>query len=115
MPDSAHKAMVQESFTRQAEVYAVTPTVADPARIARLVEANVSLCPDELFRKERQALRASGTPFAGFAARGQKDKEQGQNLKPLLVPKGTWVNQVTTWVAEVRVEKASSLSPKFEP
>jgi len=39
MPDSAHKAMVQESFTRQAEVYAVTPTVADQARIARLVEA----------------------------------------------------------------------------
>ena len=39
MPDSAHKTVVQESFTRQAEVYAVTPTVADPVRIARLVEA----------------------------------------------------------------------------
>jgi ubiquinone/menaquinone biosynthesis C-methylase UbiE len=39
MADSPHKAMVQESFTRQAEVYAVTPTVADPARINRLVEA----------------------------------------------------------------------------
>jgi ubiquinone/menaquinone biosynthesis C-methylase UbiE len=39
MPDSAHKAVVQESFTRQAEVYAVTPTVADPSRIERLVEA----------------------------------------------------------------------------
>ena len=39
MRDSAHKAIVQESFTRQAEVYAVTPTVADPARIAQLVEA----------------------------------------------------------------------------
>jgi len=39
MPDSAHKAVVQESFTRQAEVYAVTPTVSDPARIARLIEA----------------------------------------------------------------------------
>lgn len=34
-----HKTVVQESFTRQANVYAVTPTVADPARIARLVEA----------------------------------------------------------------------------
>ena len=39
MPDSAHKAVVQEAFTQQAEVYAVSPTVADPARIARLVEA----------------------------------------------------------------------------
>ena len=39
MTKSAHKAIVQESFTRQAEVYAVTPTVADPARIERLVEA----------------------------------------------------------------------------
>ena len=39
MADSVHKAVVQESFTRQAEVYAVTPTVVDPARIERLVEA----------------------------------------------------------------------------
>jgi ubiquinone/menaquinone biosynthesis C-methylase UbiE len=39
VPDSQHKAVVRESFTRQAEVYAVTPTVADPSRIARLVEA----------------------------------------------------------------------------
>ena len=39
MPDSGHKAVVQESFTRQADVYAVTPTVSDPSRIARLVEA----------------------------------------------------------------------------
>jgi len=39
MADSAHKAVAQESFTRQAEVYAVTPTVVDPARIERLVEA----------------------------------------------------------------------------
>ena len=39
MPDSPHKAVVQESFTRQASAYAVTPTVADPSRIARLVEA----------------------------------------------------------------------------
>jgi ubiquinone/menaquinone biosynthesis C-methylase UbiE len=29
---------VQEAFTRQADVYAVTPTVMDPARLARLVE-----------------------------------------------------------------------------
>jgi len=39
MADTVHKAVVRESFTRQAEVYAVTPTVADPARIGRLVEA----------------------------------------------------------------------------
>jgi ubiquinone/menaquinone biosynthesis C-methylase UbiE len=39
MSHSAHKAMVQEAFTRQAEVYAVTPTVADPARVALLIEA----------------------------------------------------------------------------
>jgi ubiquinone/menaquinone biosynthesis C-methylase UbiE len=39
MPDSAHKAVVQEAFTRQAEVYAVTPTVTDPARVALLMEA----------------------------------------------------------------------------
>lgn len=39
MADSIHKGVVQESFTRQAEVYAVTPTVVDPARIERLVEA----------------------------------------------------------------------------
>jgi len=39
MAETVHKAVVQESFTRQAEVYAVTPTVTDPARIGRLVEA----------------------------------------------------------------------------
>lgn len=39
MADSPHKAIVQESFTRQAAVYAVTPTVADPSRIARFIEA----------------------------------------------------------------------------
>lgn len=38
VPDSSHKAVVQESFTRQADAYAVTPTVTDPSRIARLVE-----------------------------------------------------------------------------
>lgn len=39
MPEPPHKTIVQASFTRQAEVYAVTPTVSDPTRIARLVEA----------------------------------------------------------------------------
>lgn len=39
MPEIPHKEMVQESFTRQAEVYAVTPTITDPARLGRLVEA----------------------------------------------------------------------------
>jgi len=39
MSESPHKAVVQESFTRQADVYAVTPTVTDPSRIERLVEA----------------------------------------------------------------------------
>jgi len=39
MPDSAHKAVVQQEFTRQADAYAVAPTVSDPERIARLVQA----------------------------------------------------------------------------
>jgi ubiquinone/menaquinone biosynthesis C-methylase UbiE len=37
--DPAHKAVVQEEFTRQAEVYAAAPSVADPARVARLIDA----------------------------------------------------------------------------
>ena len=37
--DAAHKAVVQEEFTRQAEVYAAAPSVADPARVARLIDA----------------------------------------------------------------------------
>src|SRR5262245_3520301 len=45
MLDSTHKAAVQEAFTRHAEVYAVAPTVTDPARIARLLEA-VAPAPD---------------------------------------------------------------------
>ena len=39
MTDSAHKAVVQQEFTRQADAYAVAATVSDPERIARLVEA----------------------------------------------------------------------------
>jgi ubiquinone/menaquinone biosynthesis C-methylase UbiE len=39
MPESAHKAVVQEEFTRQADAYSIAPTVADPGRIAQLVEA----------------------------------------------------------------------------
>lgn len=39
MTDSAHKAVVQQEFTRQADAYAVAPTVSDPERIARLVQA----------------------------------------------------------------------------
>ena len=39
MAETSHKAVVQESFTRQADAYAVAQAVADPARIARLVEA----------------------------------------------------------------------------
>jgi len=45
MPESAHKAAVQESFTLQAGVYSVTPTLTVPARIARLLDA-VSPSPD---------------------------------------------------------------------
>ena len=37
MPD--HKAIVQQEFTRQADAYAIAPTVSDPDRIARLVQA----------------------------------------------------------------------------
>ena len=39
MTDSAHKAVVEQEFTRQADAYAVAPTVSDPERIARLVQA----------------------------------------------------------------------------
>ena len=39
MTDSGHKAVVQQEFTRQADAYAVAPTVSDPERIARLVQA----------------------------------------------------------------------------
>jgi SAM-dependent methyltransferase len=39
MADSEHKAVVQQEFTRQADAYAVAPTVSDPERIARLVKA----------------------------------------------------------------------------
>ncbi len=35
----SHKAVVQQEFTRQADAYAVAPTVSDPERIARLVIA----------------------------------------------------------------------------
>ena len=45
MSASSHKAVVRESFTRQADIYAVTPTVADPVRIERLLEA-VSPAPE---------------------------------------------------------------------
>jgi len=38
MPEAKHKTVVRESFTRQADAYAVAPAVADPARIARLVD-----------------------------------------------------------------------------
>jgi ubiquinone/menaquinone biosynthesis C-methylase UbiE len=39
MLESAHKAAVQEEFTRQADAYSIAPTVADPGRITQLVEA----------------------------------------------------------------------------
>jgi SAM-dependent methyltransferase len=39
MSDSDHKTVVQQEFTRQADAYAVAPTVSDPERIARLVQA----------------------------------------------------------------------------
>ena len=39
MTDSEHKHVVKDEFTRQAEAYAVMPSVADPGRIARLVAA----------------------------------------------------------------------------
>jgi ubiquinone/menaquinone biosynthesis C-methylase UbiE len=45
MSETAHKAVVQEEFTRQADAYAVAPTVSDPERIARLVQA-VAPAPD---------------------------------------------------------------------
>jgi ubiquinone/menaquinone biosynthesis C-methylase UbiE len=39
MRESKQKLAVQESFTRQAEMYAVAPAVADPDRIARFLNA----------------------------------------------------------------------------
>src|SRR5215472_18489144 len=39
MPDSAHKVVVQESFTRLAAMYAVAPAVTDPERITRFLNA----------------------------------------------------------------------------
>ena len=39
MPDSAHKVVVQESFTRQAKMYAIAPAVTDPDRITRFLNA----------------------------------------------------------------------------
>ena len=39
MPHSKQKLAVQESFTRQAEMYAVAPAVTDPDRIARFLNA----------------------------------------------------------------------------
>jgi len=39
MPHSKQKLAVQESFTRQAEMYAVAPAVTDPDRITRFLNA----------------------------------------------------------------------------
>lgn len=39
MSDSPHKDVVQQEFTRQADAYAVAPSVSDPERIARLIAA----------------------------------------------------------------------------
>ena len=39
MAGATHKAVVKEEFTRQANSYAVSSTVTDPSRIARLVDA----------------------------------------------------------------------------
>jgi ubiquinone/menaquinone biosynthesis C-methylase UbiE len=36
---SAHKAVVQEEFTKQAPAYAVNPSITDPQRLKRLVQA----------------------------------------------------------------------------
>jgi ubiquinone/menaquinone biosynthesis C-methylase UbiE len=39
MPGRSHKSVVQESFTRQADAYAVAPVIMDPVRLQRLLEA----------------------------------------------------------------------------
>lgn len=39
MTGSEHKQVVKDEFTRQAKTYAIMPSVADPGRIGRLVEA----------------------------------------------------------------------------
>lgn len=45
MSNRLHNAVVKESFTKQAEAYAVAPAVADPDRIGRFVDA-VAANPD---------------------------------------------------------------------
>jgi len=39
LPHAAHHATVRAAFTRQARAYAASPLIADPARIARLLDA----------------------------------------------------------------------------
>ena len=74
MADTVHKAIVRESFTRQAEVYAVTPTVADPARIGRLVEA-VNPAP-----QSRLLEVACGPGFLALAFAGRCREVVGLDL-----------------------------------
>jgi ubiquinone/menaquinone biosynthesis C-methylase UbiE len=74
MAEPSHKAVVQESFTRQADVYAVTPTVVDPSRIARLLEA---VNPDA---SARVLDVACGPGFLALALAGRCREAVGLDL-----------------------------------
>ncbi len=39
MSSSDHKAMIRQEFTQQAQAYAANPSIADHARLTRLVQA----------------------------------------------------------------------------
>jgi hypothetical protein len=55
--------LLHPSFTRQAEVYAVTPTVADPARLARLVEAIAPAPESRVLDLSRRTCPKCGKEF----------------------------------------------------
>jgi len=101
MADSAHKAVVQESFARQAEVYAVTPTVADPDRIERLVEA-VDPAP-----KSRVLEVACGPGFLALALAERCREVVGLDLTdaPLAIAEK---NRRERGLANVRVQRGDA-------
>ncbi len=101
MADSAHKAVVQESFTRQADVYAVTPTVADPARIERLVEAVDPAPPSRVLEV------ACGPGFLALAFAGRCREVVGLDLTdaPLAIAEK---NRRDRGLANVRFERGDA-------
>lgn len=65
MPEATdHNQVVREAFTRQAVAYAANPTVADPERIARLVQAVRPRASDRVL----EVATGPGYVAMGFAA-----------------------------------------------